>query len=624
MRHPMLAACCLGLAMAANWCSFAAPAASQADAILLPDGGRYTGPLLDGVRQGSGTVEWSNGARYDLGFAAGLYSGTGTLRFADGDVYQGDFARGMQSGQGRLVFRDGGVYSGEFRDGAMAGRGRYESANGTVYEGQFEASQFHGQGRLASPAGEYIGEFRRGAMAGQGEMRFKDGRVYSGGFAAGDFHGKGRLEYASGPVYEGDFLEGGFTGEGVVHWPGGIKHEGRFRNWRPEGPGAFSDGYGNVYGGTFENGELKGSALVTMPDGSRYQGETSNRMFHGQGKLQLANGDVYQGGFEFGVYQGEGELIYAKAQPDGRTRDSGLWFAGRLKKEVEEERRLARANAEIALYKQPALLADALRGIAPRNADGINLYLLAVAGDGSQEVFRREVEFVRKQFDADFGTRGRSLTLINSRTTAGSVPMASVTSIRQAVGALATAMDKERDILFLYVTSHGSKDAGINLGLTGMELPALEPRELAALLKDAGIRWKVIVLSACYAGGFIEELRDPQTLVMTAARHDRRSFGCADENEFTYFGRAYFKEALPQSASFEEAFSTAAGLIAEWEDRDARQNRTDGAGDAKRDEERHSMPQIAGSPAIREQLRKWREQLATARRNAQSAAVMAR
>ena len=51
----------------------------------------------------------------------------------------------------------------------------------------------------------------------------------------------------------------------------------------------------------------------------------------------------------------------------------------------------------------------------------------------------------------------------------------------------------------------------------------------------------------------------------SSARADRASFGCADENDFTYFGRAFFKEALPQSSSFEEAFEKATVLIAQWE-----------------------------------------------------------
>ena len=619
MTRPSLAIVWFGLSIGLLGSPVSVRAADEAQALVTPDGGRYFGALVDGKRHGPGRIEWSNGASFDGGFREGLFSGKGRLRFPTGDVYEGDFAKGMESGRGRLTSKSGAVYEGEFRDGVLAGTGRYDSGNGTVYEGEFKDSLYHGKGRIVGAFGEYAGEFQLGEISGKGEMRFKDGRTFVGDFAHGDFEGKGRLAYPSGQIFEGDFVAGEFTGSGVATWPGGMWHAGRFRNWRPEGPGIFSDDGGTTYEGSFANGELTGSGRIVAKDGSRYEGETRNRMPHGNGELRLANGNVYRGGFEFGVFAGQGTMTYATPQSDGRTRDEGIWQHGRLKKEHEEERRLARANVELALYKQPALLADALREFAPRDARGINMYLLAVAGDGSQEVFRREVEFVRKQFDMDFGTRGRSLVLGNSRNTVGRVPLATVTSIRQAISAASAAMDKEQDILFLYITSHGSKEREITLGLTGMDLPPLSARELGEALKESGIRWKVVVISACYAGGFIDDLRDSRTLVITASRHDRRSFGCADENDFTYFGRAFFKEALPKAASFQDAYAKADRLITEWEDGDAQKNRTSDSAGASKDDERHSLPQMEDSPDIRNHLKKWWAQIAATPKNAHSA-----
>ena len=71
--------------------------------------------------------------------------------------------------------------------------------------------------------------------------------------------------------------------------------------------------------------------------------------------------------------------------------------------------------------------------------------------------------------------------------------------------------------------------------------------ELARLLEPLAERNLVIVISACYSGGFIDALKDERTLVMTAARADRTSFGCSDDSDFTYFGRALFAEALLQT-----------------------------------------------------------------------------
>jgi len=257
-----------------------------------------------------------------------------------------------------------------------------------------------------------------------------------------------------------------------------------------------------------------------------------------------------------------------------------------------------RQATERALYSQPTLLDAALAHIKPHDPKRINLYLLAVAGDGSQEVFRREVTFVKNQFDHDFGTQGRSVALINSRSTADTAPMATRISIHAALQKIAERMDKEHDILFLFLTSHGSRDHQLTLDQNGMDLPDLRAKELGALLKESGIRWKVVVVSACYAGGFIDPIKDERTLVITAARHDRTSFGCADENDFTYFGRAFFKEALPASRSFPEAFDKAKALVKTWEEKDTG---TDGKPD-------YSQPQMHAPPAITEYLQRWQAQ----------------
>lgn len=589
----------------------AGDSASGPPAAITPDGGRYWGPLVDGVRHGEGRVEWSDGSTYTGGFVNGMFSGKGRLRSSAGEVVEGDFKEGLASGMITMRMTGGAVYQGLARMGKFEGRGRFQDDK-TVYEGEFQNNLYHGQGHLTSPAFDYTGEFRQGQYWGKGEFRQKNGRSYKGEFVRGEFHGHGRYAIADGPIYEGDFVEGKLQGRGVVTYPNGVKQEGNFRDWRLDGPGRLIAEDGKIIEGEFKADQLQGTATSVSPDGTRYKGEMQNWMPHGQGELRLANGDVYRGSFSHGAYDGQGTLTYAKAQSDGRNEDAGLWQYGRLKKQVEEERRLAQANAERALYTQAAQLKRALDELQPSSGSGINLYLLAVAGDGSQEVFRREVDFVRRQFEARFRTQGRSVVLVNSRNTVGSSPLATVTSIREAIAAIAAKMNKDRDILFLFVTSHGSREGTISLGIDGMRLPDLSKSELAAAMTESGIRWKVVVLSACYAGSFMEPLKDSGTMVIAAARADRRSFGCADANDFTYFGRAFFKESLPSADSFEDAFSKATRLIREWEDRDA--GEAAATSDAHKESkepaaDRHSLPQIDAPEPIRQHLKLWRDQL---------------
>jgi len=406
------------------------------------------------------------------------------------------------------------------------------------------------------------------APSGPPDQTWPDGSKYWGALRFNQPHGHGYIAGPDGRSYEGDFLDGKFHGRGRVVTP-----------------------TRDIYEGQFVNGQFTGSGRFTGHDGASYEGDFKQWMFDGQGRLKLPNGDEYQGGFQRGAYEGQGALKYARPRADGQTQESGVWRQGKLDSAADRER--FALNVETALYRQRPLLDAALAGLEPSERGRINLYLLAIAGDGSQEVFRREVEFVRAQFDRDFGTRGRSLLLINSRSTVATAPMATVTSIRESIKTIAVRMDRDNDILFLFLTSHGAKDHEFRLNQSAMSLRGLKPKDLAQMLEEARIRWKVVLVSACYSGGFVEPLKSESTMVITAARADRASFGCADENDFTYFGRAFFREALPASGSFFEAFTKAQALVGEWEKKD------------KTPEAERSLPQVYSPLPVSEQLRRW-------------------
>lgn len=477
------------------------------------------------------------------------------------------------------VTPDGGQYYGPLVDGKLQGKGKMRWANGYTYEGNFE----------------------KGLFSGKGELNFEKGRKYKGDFVNGRFHGKGRFDLPAGEYYEGEFSGNDFTGYGVHQAKNGVRQVGTFKKWQLEGPGRLSDAAGNTYEGIFTDGKLNQPGRYVGKDGGRYEGGFKDGKLDGMGIYRSADGDEYKGSFAHNRYSGGGILTYASPQKDGRSKDIGIWSYGTLVDEAAD--RQSEANIETALYGQRALLDKTLAEIAPHAPGKINLYLLAVAGDGSQEVFHREAEFVHKQFDRDFGTQGRSMVLVNSRNTVAEQPMATVTSIRESLNAIAAKMDKENDILFLYLSSHGSQSHELSLAQNGMSLRNLEAKELAKLLAETGIRWKVVVVSACYAGGFIDPLKNAHTMVIAAARSDRTSFGCADDNDFTYFGRAFFQKSVPASASFSEAFDKAKVLVTAWEADDAKLKNEDG-------DILHSEPQIYRNAAIDAYLKKWRLQLA--------------
>src|SRR5258708_27798304 len=97
--------------------------------------------------------------------------------------------------------------------------------------------------------------------------------------------------------------------------------------------------------------------------------------------------------------------------------------------------------------------------------------------------------------------------------------------------AAANGMDADNDILFLILTSHGSR-AGLAVK-AGRLTQTLTPYNLADMLARTGMRYKVVVISACYSGVFIPRLANPHTLVITAAESDHPSFGCRGKTQRT-------------------------------------------------------------------------------------------
>jgi hypothetical protein len=85
------------------------------------------------------------------------------------------------------------------------------------------------------------------------------------------------------------------------------------------------------------------------------------------------------------------------------------------------------------------------------------------------------------------------------------------------------------------------------------------------MLDRAGIRNRILLVSACYSGVFIPVFADEGTAVITASAADRTSFGCSDHRNWTYFGEAFFENGLRETATLSEAFATAEALVTQWE-----------------------------------------------------------
>ncbi len=245
--------------------------------------------------------------------------------------------------------------------------------------------------------------------------------------------------------------------------------------------------------------------------------------------------------------------------------------------------------AEPVLAAQRQLLDDALAALEDRDPGRTNLYFVGFAPDGREEVFRKDVSAARRIMDERWHTAGRSIVLVNSRRTLLETPLATVTNLRETLAEIAGAMDPEQDVLMLYIASHGGADHVLTAELPPLQLVPLDPKLLRKLLDDAGIRWRIIVVSACYSGGFVAPLADESTLVITAAQSDRMSFGCGNDSASTFFGEAFFQQGLVHAPTIPAAFDRARVRVAERE-------RTEGMTPP-------SNPQIQVGAAMQEKLR---------------------
>ena len=143
-------------------------------------------------------------------------------------------------------------------------------------------------------------------------------------------------------------------------------------------------------------------------------------------------------------------------------------------------------------------------------------------------------------------------------------PLATRDNIAAAARAVAQVMDKSEDILILFMTSHGTRD-GFGLQLPGRPPVEFAPRELATILDSAGIRNRVVIVSACYRASFVPPLANDNTIVITAADARNPSFGCAPGREWTFFGDAFFNRACGRAWICSSAFNRARITISEWE-----------------------------------------------------------
>lgn len=240
------------------------------------------------------------------------------------------------------------------------------------------------------------------------------------------------------------------------------------------------------------------------------------------------------------------------------------WWSSDSTAEARDTRYPSPASEE-ALAAQPRLLEEALGDLEDERPGVTDLYFVGFAPDAAEDVFRKDIVAARELFDQRFDTDGRSVALINNPRTVLDTPLATVSNLRETLNEVGAAIDRDDDVVLVFLESHGSRDYRLTAEFPPLELDELSPQILREMLDESGIKWRIVIVSACYSGGYVEPLKDANTLIMTASAANRTSFGCGTDSDGTFFAEALFRQALHFEDSFVKAFEQARTRIAERE-----------------------------------------------------------
>ena len=415
--------------------------------------------------------------------------------------------------------------------------------DGAVYDGETRDNLFHGEGTLTWPDGRYYeGAFREGRLHGHGKLVDRRGCVQEGQFVDGVLHGQGQFT-CDEATWQGRFEQGELV-EGSVSYTEGGSYQGEFRDLAPHGQGLWVTEAGQHYEGRFENGELV-EGRYRDEEGYQYEGQFRYFSFHGQGTLTRPDGVVIRGEFENGYAHGNGTRT-RPAEGDAQAQlEKGYFVRGRYyasEEAYQKNRHAQAAQIEARLYTESSRLQSVLSSLAPQRPGVRDVYLLVVGGDGTEGVFAREVDWVAERLGSVFDLKRRHVKLVNGGS--DDLPLATRTSVREALEALDALMDPNEDLLMVHLVSHGSREGALLLDDHNLTLNDLSVADGKQWLNALKARHQWLVVSACYSGQWVDALASPRRVIFASAASDRTSFGCGDDSDRTWFSKALYGEDM--------------------------------------------------------------------------------
>ncbi len=269
--------------------------------------------------EGHGTYLYPSGAQYTGAFSNGMINGFGTLQFSNGDKYIGFWKKQYREGKGTLVFASGEKYEGEFVKSKFDGYGKYSYKNGSTY----------------------VGDWKNGAKNGQGTLIMENGQQVAGAWKNDEFEDPKKLnqiQNSSVQIAENLNSQDEIEIDLTITKP----EKEKLRNCNKEecstGRGQYTYRDGSKYIGEFKNGEPYGQGICHYANGDRYEGGWTNHAPHGEGKMFFRSGRVVGA-----MWRGGRVIKYLSS-------DEHLVLSTNKKKDVDDQVKIWAAVVGVASY----------------------------------------------------------------------------------------------------------------------------------------------------------------------------------------------------------------------------------------------------------------------------------
>lgn len=191
----------------------------------------------------------------------------------------------------------------------------------------------------------------------------------------------------------------------------------------------------------------------------------------------------------------------------------------------------ANAQSNSLLTKQLETIEDHLKKSNPNER---TVVYIGSAQHSQSLVFERDILLVKSKI-LKTNPNAKSILLSNQLESSHlNYPFATLENLDRIFKKVGEWSKNHPINLIALISTHGNVDV-LSVNIANSYWPAVRSFHMKKWLDGLNNVPTAILLSACYSGSFIQPLVGDNRVVLTAAAHNRNSFGCAYHGQNTYF-----------------------------------------------------------------------------------------